>query len=122
MLNMKKFSIVLLVTMFLVNTTVVSAWAKPCMMNDIKTIEMDSHSTINAEPCDMSNKSEKQNLADCCDGFCLCLHTSVSQTILPINSANFPDLALLADSYNQSDERISSLNHSPPSPPPKFNS
>ena len=119
---MKKFSIVLLMTMFLANTTIVSAWAKSCDINNSEMSEMDSHPTVDVEPCDINKKSDMQNPIDCCDGLCLCIHSSVSQTVLPLDSAVFPDLALLAGSYNLSNERMRSLNHSPASPPPKFNS
>ena len=82
---MKKLSIVLLIAMFLANTVVVSAWAKPCMMNDMEMTEMSQNSDMgNMPPCHEENKSEKldpQNSdTNHCEGICLCLHVSLTQT------------------------------------------
>jgi len=122
MINMRQFSIILLMAMFLANTFIVSAWAMPCDMDSMEMSEMASKVTKVAEPCDMNQKSDSQDPIECCEGLCLCLHTSISQTVLPLGSAAFADFASLADSYNLSNERMHSLNHSPDSPPPKFNS
>ena len=127
MVNMKRFSIVLLMTMFLANTTVVSAWAKPCMMNDTEMTEMSSNSDMgDMPPCHEENKSEKQDPQQSdtnhCEGVCLCLHVSITQTPVLSDLNAVPDIYLSTETYTISKEDMASYEGSPSNPPPKFNS
>lgn len=120
---MKKFSIVLLMTMFLANTIVVSAWAKPCMMNDMEMTKMSQKSDMgDMPPCHEENKSEKQDPLNHCEGICLCLHVSLTQTPVLSDFNAVPDIALAIEVYNLSDESTPSRDYSPSNPPPIFNS
>ena len=129
MINMKRFSIVLLMTMFLANTTIVSAWAKPCMMNDTisngEMTEISSNSDMgDIPPCHEENKLEIQNPQQSdtnhCEGVCLCLHVSITQTpVLPDLNA-VPDVYLGTDTYTLFKENMASYEGSPSNPPPKF--
>ncbi len=127
MINMKRFSIVLLMTMFLANTTVVSAWAKPCMMNDTEMAEMSQKSDMgDMPPCHEENKSEKpdpqQSDTNHCEGVCLCLHVSITQTPVLSDLNVVPDVYLSTETYTLSKEDMASYEGSPSNPPPKFNS
>lgn len=127
MINMKRFSIVLLMTMFLANTTVVSAWAKQCMMNDTEMTEMSQKSDMgDMPPCHEENKSEKQDPQQSginhCEGVCLCLHVSITQTPVLSDLNAVPDVYLSAETYTLSKEDMTSYEGSPSNPPPKFNS
>ncbi len=119
---MKRFSIVFLMVMFLANTVVVSAWAKPCMMNDTEMSEMPLNSDVGEMPCHEENKSEKQDPLKHCEGVCLCLHVSLTQTPLLTDFVTVPGMVLGADIYNLSNESTPSRDYSPSNPPPKFNS
>jgi len=101
---MKRFSIVLLMTMFLANTIVVSAWAKPCMMNDMigsgEMTEMSQNSDMGDKPpCHEENKSEKQDPNNHCEGVCLCLHVSLTQTPVLSDLNTVPDMLLGTETY-----------------------
>lgn len=123
MVSMKRFSIVFLMVMFLANTVVVSAWAKPCMMNETEMTEMSSNSDMgDMPPCHEENKSEKQDPNNHCDGVCLCLHVSITQTPVLSDFVTVPDIALGAEIYNPHNESVPSLDYSPSNPPPIFNS
>lgn len=123
MVNMKRFSIVFLMVMFLANTVVVSAWAKPCMMNDTEMSEMSSNSDMgDMPPCHEENKSEKQDPLKHCEGLCLCLHVSLTQTPLLTDFIAVPDIYLGTHTYTSITENMSSRDYSPSNPPPIFNS
>ena len=120
---MKRFSIVFLMVMFLANAVVVSAWAKPCMMNDTEMSVISSNSDMgDMPPCHEENKSEKQDPLNHCEGVCLCLHVSLTQTPVLTGLITAPDVHLSADVYNLSDESTPSRDYSPSNPPPIFNS
>lgn len=122
MINMKRFSIVLLMAMFLVNTIIVSAWAKSCMMNDVEMVEMSQKSDVGEMPCHEENKSEKQDPYNHCEGVCLCLHVSITQTPVLSDLSVVPEVFLGAEVYTLSKEDMASYKGSPSNPPPKFNS
>jgi hypothetical protein len=120
MKNMKQFSIVLLMTMFLANTVVVSAWAKPCMMNDMEMTEMSRKADMGEMPCHEENKSEKQDPNNHCEGVCLCLHVSLTQTPVLSDLNAVPDVYLGSETYTLLREDMASFETSPSNPPPKF--
>jgi hypothetical protein len=124
MVDVKRFSIVFLMVMFLANTTLVSAWAKPCMMNDDTAMsEMSSSSDMgDTPPCHEENKSEKQAPLKHCEGICLCLHVSLTQTPLLTDFITVPDIHLGTDTYTSITENMTSRDYSPSNPPPIFNS
>lgn len=121
MIRMKKFSIVFLMVMFLANTVAVSAWAKPCAINDTEKSEMASNSDIgNILPCHEENMPEKQDPTKCCEGICLCLHISSTQMLLLTDYDILLNMVLRADSYNLYDESTPSRDTSPSHPPPIY--
>lgn len=127
MVKMKRFSIIFLMVMFLANTVVVSAWAKPCMMNDTEMSEMSSNSDMgDMPPCHEETKSEKQappkSDLQHCEGLCLCLHVSLTQTPLLTDFVFVPDFHLGADTYTSITKNMASRDYSPSNPPPIFNS
>ena len=103
--------------MFFANTMVVSAWAKPCMMSET---EMSQSADMEEVPCHEENKNETQDPLNHCDGVCLCLHVSVSQTPVLSDLISMPDIFLGTDSYVLFDENVSSQDYSPSNPPPIF--
>ncbi len=117
---MKRFSIVLLMAMFLANTVVVSAWAKPCMMKDMEMTEMSQKSDMGDKPCHEENKSEKQDPNNHCEGVCLCLHVSITQTPVLSDLSAVPEVFLGSEKYTLSKEDMASYEGSPSNPPPKF--
>ena len=123
---MKKLSIVLLMAMFLANTVIVSAWAKPCMMNDMEMTEVSQNSDMGDMPCHEENKSEKQapqnSDTNHCEGVCLCLHVSLTQTPVLSDLNAVLDVYLGTETYTLSREDMASYEGSPSNPPPKFNS
>jgi hypothetical protein len=108
--------------MFLANTLVVSAWAKPCMMEDMKSAEMSQNMDMDEVPCHEEKKSEKQDPNNHCEGVCLCLHVSLNQTPVLFDLNSVPDVFLGAETYTLSREDMASYEGSPSNPPPKFNS
>lgn len=120
---MKRFSIVFLMVMFLANTVVVSAWAKPCMLSDTEMSEMSSNSDIgDMPPCHEENKSKEQDPLKHCEGVCLCLHVSLTQTPLLTDFVAVPDIHLGTLTYTFITENMTSWDYSPSNPPPIFNS
>lgn len=122
MMKMKRFLITFLMTMFLANTFVMSAWAKPCMINDKEITEMSlSSDSGDMLPCHEENESEKTDPNNHCEGICLCLHVSTSQTPVLSNFIAVPDIALGTEIYHSSNESVPSQDYSPSNPPPIFN-
>ena len=121
---MKKLAVFTLMVMFLANTVVVSAWAKPCMNSG--SVEMTQEMSANMDsdmPChDEKPQNEKKNQNKHCDGICLCLHASLSQT--PITN-DFDALALPDISKQQiaiSQDALASRTTLPLRRPPKSTS
>ncbi len=117
---MKKFIWLFVITMFLANTIAVSAWAKPCIGQD--SMAMSQEVTMDSDmPC--HEKAEKKDTKDTtkhCDGVCLCLHVSISQT--PIfsssDSVTAPEIGYV--SFFDSQNAVVSHKTSPPLRPPKL--
>lgn len=115
---MKKLAVLALIVMFLGNTVVMSAWAKPCMSDS--SIEMMQEMSAGMDS-DMPCHDEKsQNKTNHCDGVCLCLHASLNQTLITNDVAA---LALFDISKQQiiiSQDVLTSRTTLPPRRPPKF--
>lgn len=122
-IDMRKFGILLLITIFFTNTSIVSAWAKSCLGNDIKqkpTIEtVVDHTQMNM-PCDDMDSNKNSNDVQHCEGDCSCIHVSSQQfPVLNIGSLiNFQT----ANRSNRvfTPEDIISIQSSPPVRPPRI--
>lgn len=123
---MKKMTVLTLLFVFIANTFVLSAWAKPCM-HDVtveETQEVTKSMTYDM-PChehsvDNKEKPESQNTH--CDSVCLCLHISLHQT--PILGYINP-LDFSVNSKQQiiiSPDNLTSRSILPPRRPPKTKS
>ncbi|MCI5060576.1 MAG: hypothetical protein MRY79_05845 [Alphaproteobacteria bacterium] len=118
---MRKTGLYILMVMFLANTTLVSAWAKPCMTDGTEMSEISSFSGMgDVPPCHEENNSKKQDTLNHCEGVCLCLHVSLTQTPLLTDLVAVPGVRLGADVYNLSNESVLSRDYSPSNPPPIF--
>lgn len=76
-----------MVAVFLANTVIVSAWAKPCLNSGAMDVPMQSQSMIDHSdmgmpnmPCEDMQQNQDQNDTQHCDGVCLCLHVSMHQS------------------------------------------
>ena len=104
---------------FVANTTVVSAWAKSCMLNAGSSPEQTDVSMSDDIPCHGEHGYNEQNHEQNhkCEDLCLCLNVLVSQTpIIFVSSLHFP--AMKATSYLISKVTVASIATSPLFRPP----
>lgn len=112
---MKNFLTALFVMAFLINALAVTAWAKPCMVNDQQVV-----GNVSDMPCHEKGKKKSEKEMKHCEDICLCSHVLLHQT--PILS----DILSLSFQYqknekiNITEERLVSLRYSPPRRPPKL--
>ncbi len=67
--------------LFFANTIVMSARAKPCVNHDATEIGHDMGTEAESDmPCHNENLPNTNDRNKHCDGICLCLHVSMSQT------------------------------------------
>lgn len=117
---MKRFISMFVVLMFLANTIIVSAWAKPCLSMNTASI----HHTIQKDdvPCHEGMNNEQKNPNQHCDGICLCFYVSTYQTPILNDVARFNFTDTHNNHHFYKSERVTSTASTPPSPPPKHNS
>lgn len=120
MVDMKRFIPMFVVLMFLSNTIIVSAWAKPCLSMD--TAPSHHAAQMDDAPCHRDTNNEQKNPNQHCDGVCLCFYVSTYQTpvLNDVGRFNFTDIQ--RDHLFYQSERVTSTASTPPSPPPKQNS
>lgn len=123
---MKVFAFAFLIAIFLANTVIVSAWAKPCLNGGAMNVPAQSQSMMDHGDMDMSNmpceemqQNENQNDNQHCDGVCFCMHMSSSQTPIIGASSQFQMPFALKLSHDFTNEAIASLSFSPDKRPPK---
>jgi hypothetical protein len=82
---MRIFGFAFLIAIFLANTVIVSAWAKPCLSGGAMNTSteqpesMMEHSGMDM-PCEDMQQNDDQDDTQHCDGVCLCLHVSTHQS------------------------------------------
>ena len=116
---MRRVLILTLMILFAANTTLASAWAKPCMdaMQDQSSFAEQQMAVDDKPPC--PEHGSKQNDAQHCEGFCLCDHVAVSPTLhLSVGVGLHPAMAI-ALSFLLSDDALTSISQIPPKHPPK---
>lgn len=90
---------------FLANTTVVSAWAQPCM-HDMNA---------SASTTEMANQNEKPH----CEGLCLCAHASNSPSLFMKNSDGIRLYIISKQLFVIDNDTLASVSQIPPKRPPK---
>lgn len=117
---MKKLALFIFAVMFLANTVVVSAWAKPCLMNSPAEMSQDMDTSMSSDmPCHDNQNEQKTKH---CDGICLCAHASISQTPIINQSESLNAPVSSSDYLTGNNETVNSRATAPPRRPPKFNS
>lgn len=118
---MKNLAVFIFMVMFLANTIVVSAWAKPCMMGSDIQMSQDMDTSMDADmPCHDKEQKNQNNPNKHCDGVCLCMHVSINQTpiINDIDALAFP--AASKQNIVISQDNLKSRSTLPARRPPKF--
>jgi hypothetical protein len=115
-----------LIAVFLANTVIVSAWAKPCM--DSGSMDISKHSemlmahddmSISNMPCEDMKQNQEQNDTQHCDGVCLCLHVSTHQSPILSDQAS-PSLSTLTSmKHDFIDDRFEDISTSSLKRPPR---
>ena len=115
---MKKLFVFILMVMFLANTFVVSAWAKPCVKSSSFVMAQDMRANMDADmPChDEKQQSQTQH----CDGLCLCLHVAMGQTVILNDFDVLEPLNISEVQFTISQDALVSRQTAPPRRPPKF--
>ena len=112
--NMKRLILIFTMAMFLANTFVVTAWAKPCVGSANASVTMEMAASTDM-PCHNKSQEDTQHH---CDGLCICLHVSTSQTPI-VNNASIHNISLTQSVvWAFSNEHIISRHPSPPHRPP----
>ena len=115
---MKKLGLFILAVMFLTNTVVVSAWAKPCLMNNPVEMSQNMDAPVPGDmPCH-DNQNEQKNTY--CEGFCLCVHASISQIPIMNSSESLNVPIAFSNRIAADNETMASRTSSPPRRPPKL--
>lgn len=136
---MKSSFLFILITIFIANTIMVSAWAQPCPMDGINNqgheieltvntdMSMDMANTSSSMPCHDAQESEPyiqnstpDDSATHCDGVCLCLNASLSQVSLLDSNSLKPVIMSVVSRYPALDEFAPSRGFSPPYRPPIY--
>ena len=119
---MKIFAYAVLIAVFLANTVTVSAWAKPCLNDNVSSVSQilnDIKQDMGIMPCEEMQKNKNQNDNQHCDDVCFCMHISSSQTPIIGTNQQFQPPFTLRLSHNFSNEIIATLPYSPDKRPPK---
>ena len=119
---MKVFKLAFLIAIFLANTVIVSAWAKPCLNANPSSMPQVSDSMkqdMGNMPCEDMQQNDSQNDNQHCDGVCFCMHMSSSQTPTIGASSQFQMPFTLKLSHDFTNDAIASLSYSPDKRPPK---
>ncbi len=115
---MRIFGFAFLIAIFLVNTVVVSAWAKPCLNGGTKDIPIQSQSMMDM-PCEDMQQGNNQNDMQHCDGVCFCLHVSTHQSPTLNNSLSLSMTAQVSMKYDFVDDRFAGIPKSTLKRPPR---
>jgi hypothetical protein len=131
--NMKCFVLILTAIMFLANTFIVSAWAKPCInMNTPSSTAQSMEMDESAAPCPMMSKAH--NTLDTaqqdqrqdhdiphkhCEGMCLCLHASIQQMPITVQFHEWNIVIDQSDYILARSQLYVSQSIAPPYEPPK---
>lgn len=113
---MRIFGFAFLIAVFLANTVIVSAWAKPCLNGGAMDAPVQSQSMMDHDNMDMSNmpcedmqQNQDQNNTQHCDGVCLCLHVSTHQSPTLNNPLSLSMPALVSVKHDLIDDRFTGI-------------
>ena len=115
---MKNIVLCFVMTLFFVNTMVVSAWSAPCLQSAGIEISQEIPMNMNGDtPC----HDEQQAAQDHCEGLCFCLHATLHQTPVFQTSVITPP-QLIKERIAAIDDHATSITPSPALRPPIKNS
>jgi hypothetical protein len=111
---MKKVFLFVLTILFLASTSVVSAWAQPCM-HDMSVV-----SSISEElPCHQE-KEQRTPSNNHCEGECLCIHAVPNSSFFLSSSDGVRLPIAIKQSFALGNDTLISVNQSPLKRPPKY--
>ena len=116
---MKRVFAFIFLTLFLVNTSLVSAWAEPCM-HDMGTSSLVSNMlpSDGSDPCHQTEDS-RQSYQQHCEGLCFCAYMASGSTLFIHPSESF-DLSIIANqTFLIDNDTLASVSQIPPRRPPK---
>lgn len=121
---MRIFGFAFLIAVFLANTVIVSAWAKPCLNGgsmNTPAQSMTNHGDMDMAnmPCEDMQQNQSQNDTQHCDGICLCLHVSIHQSPTLNNPSPFSTPALVSLKHNFIDDQFAGISTSIFKRPPR---
>jgi hypothetical protein len=123
---MRIFGFAFLIAVFLANTVIVSAWAKPCLNGGVIGSPAQSQSmmehgdmSMSSMPCEDMQKTQNQNDTQHCDGVCLCLHASMHQSITLNNPLLLSMPTLVSLKHDFIDDQFSGISTSTLKRPPR---
>lgn len=125
---MRILGFAILTAMFLANTVIVSAWAKPCLnggaMNaPAQSQSMMDHGDMDMDmsnmPCEDMQGNQGGQDTQHCDGVCLCLHVSTQQSPTLNNPLSLSMPALVSLKHSFMDDRYTGISTSTLKRPPR---
>lgn len=115
-----------MIAVFLANTIIVSAWAKPCLNGGAmdtsahsETMMDDGDMDMSNMPCEDMQQNQEQNETQHCDGVCLCLHVSTHQSPTLNNPLSISMPALVSMKHTLNDDRFTGISTSTLKRPPR---
>lgn len=116
---MRKLLVFAILSLFMANTVIVSAWAQVCMHPD--TSLNPTERSHNVPPCHQTNDTQQQSEDENqhCEGLCLCSHVSTSPSLFikSTEAVRLPNSTKIVSFADQ--DRLESVSQTPPKRPPK---
>ena len=115
---MKKFVLLALLGLFMVNMLLVLAWAAPCSHQRASfSVMHQNSSSADAMPC---QEEQTETQKSHCEGSCFCAHVSSSITLYfaDLGELNIP--LIVTEEFAVLNEVLSSINETPLKQPPKW--
>ncbi len=114
---MRKLVIFTFMLIFASSAVISTAWAQPCAQNSSMMMLMNTdQADTQTKPCHDSKPQKKQSH---CNGLCLCLHASVSQSLAQDTGYLFTPILSSGPLWG-ADEALTPTALSPPRRPPKL--
>ena len=119
---MRKIFIFACMVLFIANTTLVSAWVKPCMQDTtISALNTNMAPQHDEPPChQIENIKSSKHDNQSCDRLCLCDHVSNNPLVLLKKSQGIALLVTSKQPFVVGHDALASVNQPPPKRPPKI--
>jgi len=110
--------------LLLLNTTLVSAWASPCL-HDMRALASTATSTATADlvpPCHSVQEKQESSAGEHCEDLCLCTFAAHSPSLFVDFGQAVHFLSTISQSFSIANEASASFGQAPLLHPPKHSS